>query len=143
MKKTATAPSATKYTASGLFTNQNGSQVEIRQDELGRLVGEFTLDECYAQHGQRNFTLSGFQTGNAVTFCVPFPQRESVTAWVGQFDKEGNLHTTWQMSIDCHTDAGKAWRATWTGADLFTPGERKPSGVSQPAVSHPFYCDKI
>jgi hypothetical protein len=125
--------------------NQNGSEAHfVQEEEDGLLSGIFRVSACCPKHGIREYSLTGWQTGDIAGFCVAYPECESLTAWVGHMNSDGHFVANWQMSIDAHADAGKQLRSTITGCDTFKPGAtsaRVPTLERRVvAMSHPVYC---
>lgn len=128
-------------TIQGLWHNQHGSEIELVVDSEGRIAGVFRLNQ---RQVTREFPLSGYVTGNAVSFCVNFPEKQSTTAWVGEVMQGGTLRTIWHMALNAGGSENYAWKAIWSGADNFERGASvKQNDVIQSLTSHPFFCDLI
>jgi len=127
-------------TIGGTWYNQHGSELNIAIDEEGLIRGGFRTAVGFSSGEQSLVT--GFATGDLLSFVAEFTHHGCLTAWVGHYlvqDGLELLETLWHMvGMAPDSPAGKdVWRSTWSGADMFHrgPPDRATSEGSMP--SHP------
>lgn len=125
----------------GIWHNQYGSEVELLQDDAGKLAGTFRIPKVSSHNNE--FPLTGFVTGNVVAFAVVFPEKESATAWSGEILSDGSIRALWHMVLDAHSNEQNCWKSTWTGADTFERGESPKETSAKTPPSHPFFCGLV
>lgn len=110
----------------GVWENQNGSTLELTEDEDGRLSGWFASKKGRAVMGKR-FPVSGCRNGGVASFHVSWHDNEqnvhSITSFSGRLIGD-QLHTVWVLAREFE-DAEQeqptgAWNAFLTNADVFT-----------------------
>lgn len=110
---------------SGIWHNQHGSTIRIEVTADGRISGAFKSGIGLAKDAGE-CKVSGFVSGNLVTFCADFGQFDSMTAWVGHIVNENGerrLDTQWQMSVALpRRGSEEIWKGIWIGSDVFRPG---------------------
>lgn len=113
---------------SGTWINQNGSALELVDNDDGLLTGRFCSRKGRAASG-KYYPLTGVKSGELVTFSVVWKDSDmdlhAITAFSGRHvsSPDEAIHTLWILSRqfedeDQHKPTG-AWNAFLTNADVF------------------------
>ncbi len=122
-------------TYAGTWHNENGSELRIEVGPAGRISGRFVPGVGFG--ADETFEVTGFVSGNLISFAVQFGKYDSLTSWVGHLVEENgekSLKTLWQMTVEVPHPERKdqRWKGIWSGSDEFVPGgspiERKKDG---------------
>lgn len=111
-----TAEAAVSYK----FKNELGSVLNMSFPQGGGLVtGTYTSGVS----DPVTSALTGFVSGNVVTFTADFTNVGSISAWAGQAvynatSKLWEIHTLWHLVEP--TKPADLWEDTYAGSDLFT-----------------------
>jgi hypothetical protein len=102
---------------SGKWVNELKSTMVLQQngDQLdGKYTSAKSLDGSVASGALR-----GYVDGDLISFVVHWDEFQSITAWVGQLEKDGRtIETLWQMTKQ--VALGEEWASVNAGADTFT-----------------------
>lgn len=109
---------------SGLWENDRGSQVTF-ENENGALSGVYQTNRGQPDKSKK-FPLTGFASGDQITFTVNFKNYGSMTSWTGQLTEDSDgpyIRTLWHLTRDVADDAedGDLWKSITAGASDFRP----------------------
>lgn len=101
----------------GTWVNELNSVVVITQTS-NSLSGTYT-SSVSATGETTSGTLTGYVSGDLISFVVNWDDFQAITAWVGQLSPtNSSLFTTlWQMTTQ--VDGGSEWASILAGADSF------------------------
>ena len=107
----------------GKWENELGSTMEITRNMNGLLEGTYTTAVGQPPN-METFKLTGFASGDLISFVVDFGKYGSITSWTGQHSlKEGSeiIFTMWHMAINLKDEEEdkKIWGSVWTGYNNF------------------------
>jgi hypothetical protein len=115
----------------GSWFNQHSSEMKLKVSANGVLSGTYRTG-VGSPNQKEEFPLTGFVTGDQISFVVNFGKYGSMTAWVGQhfFDQEsktGTIYTFWHLSQDVPDpqEKDKLWASVLTGSDRFSRTQPK------------------
>ena len=107
------------------FQDEFVSKMAIKFPKDGGLVtGTYTSwDKGSNVWNSEKYPLTGFVSGNVLTFTVSFPEKGSIAVWAGQtiWGPSNNLwelHTLWYLTEP--TEPENAWEDTLAGCNIFT-----------------------
>ncbi|MEQ8692046.1 MAG: avidin/streptavidin family protein [Pseudomonadales bacterium] len=115
---------------SGSWVNQNGSILEIKQDN-GTLSGHYISRKGRSASGKR-YPLGGAINGDVLSFYVDWQDDdanlESITSFSGRVERNADgiaaIHTMWVLvrrwEDQAQTRETGMWNAFLTNADVFT-----------------------
>jgi hypothetical protein len=87
---------------SGKWYNQRGSEMDLMVD--GSIVTGTCKTKIASPNRQDSFDLTGFATGDLISFTMNFGKFGTLTSWAGQYAKEGEepemIHTCFVAAID-------------------------------------------
>ncbi len=119
--------SFTRKKVAKIFTAENQVSYKFR-NELGSImsmefpVGGGLVTGTYKSgvSDPNTYPLTGFVSGNVVTFTVNFTKEGSISAWAGQavFNSVWEIHTLWHLVEP--TAPADMWEDTFAGSDVFT-----------------------
>jgi hypothetical protein len=107
----------------GRWTNDLGSEMEITSYPDGTVTGKYKTN-VGAPIPTEEFDLTGFTSGDLISFTVNFGKYASLTAWAGQHStKSGTevIYTLWLLAKNV-ADAEEPthlWGALMAGANEF------------------------
>lgn len=106
---------------SGKWYNQRGSEMELIVD--GSIV-KGTKTKVSSPSGKDLFYLTGFATGDLISFTVNFGKFDTLTSWAGQYAKEAEepeIHTCFVAAIDVaeEKEPDVIWGGVRSGSDFF------------------------
>jgi hypothetical protein len=99
------------------FKNELGSIMTMEFANSGGLItGTYKSGVV----DSNTYALTGFVSGNVVTFTVDFTEEGSIAAWAGQavFNSVWEIHTLWHLVEP--TASADMWEDTYTGSNIFT-----------------------
>ena len=121
-RRTEAAPKDVDF--KGTWGNDLNSEMVLHVDSEGRVTGTYKTGVGQPDPTE-SFPLSGFVSGDLITFCVHFGPYGSLTAWAGQHTVEdGNemINTLWHLATDVaeEDEPANLWRGILAGANTFT-----------------------
>jgi hypothetical protein len=124
----------------GTWHNQHGSELDLAIDDEGLIRGIFR-SAVGLSPGQQ-CPVTGFATGDLLSFVAQFVHHDCLTAWVGHHvveDGHESIETLWHMAgISPDAPGGKdLWRSVWSGADVFRRGPARAQTSEGSMPSHP------
>jgi Avidin family len=124
----------------GTWHNQHGSELDLSIDAEGLIRGHFRSAVGFSPGRQSPVT--GFATGDLLSFVTQFSNHDCVTAWVGHYRVQDGLEcieTLWHMAgMSPDAPAGQdVWRSVWAGADVFHRGAAGAGSGGGRMPSHP------
>ncbi len=107
---------------SGTWENERGSEV-VFSSANGLLSGFYQTNVGQPDKGQK-FPLTGFESGDQITFTVNFGRYGSMTSWTGQLteDEDGPyIRTLWHLTRDVadEKEDHDLWKSITAGASEF------------------------
>jgi Avidin family len=108
---------------SGKWYNQRGSEMDLTVD--GSIVTGTYKTKVASPNDQDLFHLTGFATGDLISFTVNFGKFGTLTSWAGQYAKEGEepemIHTCFVAAVDVAETRERyaIWGGIRTGSDFF------------------------
>jgi Avidin family len=107
----------------GVWENRLGSQMEL--SVAGNTVSGTYRTNVGAPAPTEEFDLTGFVTGDLITFTVNFGKFGSLTAWAGQHTQprpgEFEIKTLWHLArnIEDAKEPSDLWSGIWAGANTY------------------------
>lgn len=108
---------------SGKWYNQRGSEMDLIVD--GSIVKGTYKTKVSSPNDQDLFYLTGFATGDLISFTVNFGKFGTLTSWAGQYAKEGQepemIHTCFVAAVDVseEKEPDVIWGGVRSGSDFF------------------------
>ena len=107
----------------GKWRNDLNSEMDLVVDSAGGVAGVYRTG-VGSPTPTEEFPLTGFVSGDLLSFSVNFGKYGSVTSWVGQHTVQGGgerIRTMWHLAqnvIDKH-EPTHLWGAVLSGSDTF------------------------
>jgi Avidin family len=108
---------------SGTWYNQRGSEMNLIVN--GSIVTGTYKTKVGSPDDKDLFFLTGFATGDLISFTVNFGKFDTLTSWAGQFAKEEGepemIHTCFVASVDVkeREEHDQIWGGVKAGSDFF------------------------
>jgi hypothetical protein len=108
---------------SGTWYNQRGSEMNLIVN--GSIVSGTYKTKVGSPDDKDLFYLTGFATGDLISFTVNFGKFDTLTSWAGQFAKEGKelemIHTCFVASVNIKDpdESDAIWGGVKSGSDFF------------------------
>lgn len=111
--------------ASSAWTNQSGSTLYIDAvDPTGKITGHYINRAAGYSCQNISYPVTGWVYGTALTFTTIWESTtescNSITAWTGFLNAQGQIATLWQLVIGGSTSTGQIIQ----GSDVFTYGAK-------------------
>lgn len=107
----------------GVWRSELKSEMKLSVDSQGKVTGKYKTG-VGSPVSTVEFDLTGFASGDLLSFSVNFGQYESLTSWVGQHTVENGsevIKTLWLLArnVKDPDEPNDLWGAILTGYDNF------------------------
>ncbi len=107
----------------GVWRNELASEMDLQVDAAGMVAGVYRTGVGSPTPAEE-FDLTGFASGDLLSFTVNFGQYGSLTSWCGQHTLIGGgerIKTMWLLArnVSDPDEPANLWGAVLTGADTF------------------------
>lgn len=108
----------------GIWVNELKSKMNLTVNTNGSVTGKY-MTAVGSPGDEEEFDLTGFASGDLISFTVNFGKYSSLTSWSGQHTETeigAKIKTMWLLAknVSDPDEPENLWGAVLTGADTFT-----------------------